>query len=60
MMPNGMGGGPPDDATRAKMMDMMDKQNAELRAILTPDQQKLFDANVEKRKQMMRRPPQGR
>ena len=60
MMPNGMGGGPPDDATRAKMMEMMDKQNAELRAILTPDQQKLFDANVEKRKQMMRRPPQGR
>lgn len=60
LMPNGMGGGPPDDATRAKMMEMMDKQNVELRAILTADQQKAFDANVEKRKQMMQRPPQGR
>ena len=60
LMPNGMQGGPPDDATRAKMMEMMDKQNAEIRAMLTADQQKLFDANVEKRKQMMQRPPQGR
>lgn len=60
MMPNGMGGGPPDDATRAKMMEMMTRQNAEIRAILAPDQQKIFDANVEKRKQMMQRPPQGR
>lgn len=60
LMPNGMGGGPPDEGTRAKMMEVMDKQNVELRAILTADQQKLFDANVEKRKQMMQRPPQGR
>ena len=60
LMPNGMAGGPPDDATRAKMTAMMDKQYAEIRAILTADQQKVFDANVEKRKQMMQRPPQGR
>lgn len=60
MMPNGMGGGPPDESMRAKMMEMNDKQNAELRAILNADQQKVFDANVEKRKQMMQRPPQGR
>jgi Spy/CpxP family protein refolding chaperone len=53
LMPNGAQGGPPDDATRAKMAEMMDKQAAELRAILTADQQKLFDANVEKRKQRM-------
>ena len=53
LMPNGMQGGPPDDATRAKMGEMMDKQAAELRAILTADQQKVFDANVEKRKQAM-------
>ena len=59
MMPNGMGGGPPDESMRAKMMEMMEKQNVELRAILTADQQKVFDANVEKRKQMMQRPPQG-
>lgn len=60
MMPNGMGGGLPDEGMRAKMMEMMGKQQAELRAILTADQQKVFDANVEKRKQMMPRPPQGR
>lgn len=59
MMPNGMQGGPPDDATRAKMSGMMEKQSAEIRAILTTDQQKLFDANVEKRKQMMQQ-RQGR
>ncbi|HEU4878731.1 MAG TPA: Spy/CpxP family protein refolding chaperone [Gemmatimonadaceae bacterium] len=53
MMPNGMGGGPPDESMRAKMTEMMNKQNAEIRAVLTPEQQKTFDANVEKRKQMM-------
>ena len=51
MMPNGMGGGPPDESMRAKMTEMMEKQNVELRAVLTADQQKIFDANVEKRKQ---------
>ena len=60
LMPNGMQGGPPDDATRAKMGEMMDKQSAEVRAILTADQQKTFDANVEKRKLTMQRPPAGR
>ena len=53
LMPNGMQGGPPDDAARAKMGEMMEKQAVELRAILTADQQKLFDANVEKRKERM-------
>ena len=53
LMPNGMQGGPPDDATRARMGEMMTKQAAEIRAILSADQQKVFDANVEKRKQMM-------
>jgi Spy/CpxP family protein refolding chaperone len=53
LMPNGMQGGPPDDATRTKMGEMMNKQNSEIRGILTADQQKVFDANVEKRKQMM-------
>ena len=50
LMPNGMGGGPPDEGVRTKMREMMDKQNLELRAVLTADQQKVFDANVEKRK----------
>ena len=53
LMPNGMQGGPPDDATRARMGEMMTKQAAEIRAILSADQQKVFDANVEKRKQRM-------
>ena len=60
MMPNGMQGGPPDDAARQKMREMMDKQTAEIRAILTADQQKLFDANIEKRKQMMQQRQNGR
>jgi len=45
MMPNGMGGGPPDESMRAKMMEMNDKQNVELRAILSADQQKAFVAD---------------
>ena len=39
-------GGPPDDATRAKMMDLQQKQSDEIRAVLTADQQAVFDKNV--------------
>jgi periplasmic protein CpxP/Spy len=39
-------GGPPDGATMSKMMDLREKQAAEIRAILTPDQQKVFDVNL--------------
>ena len=39
-------GGPPDDATRARMMDLQRKQSDEIRAILTADQQAVFDKNV--------------
>jgi Spy/CpxP family protein refolding chaperone len=46
LMPNGMGGGPPDDATRAKMTDLRTKQQAEIRALLTSEQQTVFDKNV--------------
>ena len=64
LMPNGMQGGPPDDATRAKMDGIRSKQNAEIRAILTADQQTLFDKNVaeakKRREQMGNRPPGGR
>jgi Spy/CpxP family protein refolding chaperone len=35
-----------DDATRAKMTDLQTKQTAEIRAILTADQQAAFDKNV--------------
>jgi len=39
-------GGPPDEATRSRMMDLQEKQAAEIRAILTADQQKVFDGNL--------------
>ena len=41
----------PDENARAKMMADMEKQYAEIRTILTADQQKVFDANVEEMKQ---------
>jgi len=46
-------GGPPDEATRAKMMDLQNKQVAEIRAILTADQQTVFDKNVAEMKERM-------
>jgi Spy/CpxP family protein refolding chaperone len=52
-----MGGGQMDDAARAKMREMREKQNADIRAVLTDDQKKTFDKNVE---EMRNRPrPQG-
>ena len=36
----------PDSATMAKQRELMGKQNDELRAVLTADQQKTFDKNV--------------
>jgi Spy/CpxP family protein refolding chaperone len=35
-----------DDATRSKMTDLQSKQSAEIRAVLTADQQATFDKNV--------------
>ena len=46
-------GGPPDDATRTRMMDLQSKQAAEIRAILTADQQAAFDKNLADMKQRM-------
>jgi Spy/CpxP family protein refolding chaperone len=48
-------GGPPDDATRAKMMELQSQQSAEIRAILTADQQKTFDHNLHEMKERMDR-----
>ena len=36
----------PDSATRAKMGELMQRQQADLRAVLTAEQQKTFDQNV--------------
>ncbi len=38
--------GPPDEATRAKMNDIRTKSQADYRAVLTDDQQKIFDKNL--------------
>ncbi len=46
-------GGPPDEATRAKMMELQSQQSAEIRAILTADQQKTFDHNLHEMKEKM-------
>jgi Spy/CpxP family protein refolding chaperone len=48
-------GGPPDEATRTKMMDLQNKQAGEIRAILTADQQKTFDHNLHEMKERMDR-----
>ena len=42
----GQQAGPPDSTTRAKMDDLRTRSNADYRAILTADQQKIFDKNV--------------
>ncbi len=39
-------GGPPDEATRAKIRDLQNRQAAEIRAILTAYQQVTFDKNL--------------
>jgi Spy/CpxP family protein refolding chaperone len=59
-----MQGGPPaDDAARQErrrqMMEAMQKDRAALRAALTADQQKAFDANVAKLQERMRERMQG-
>jgi Spy/CpxP family protein refolding chaperone len=38
--------GAADDANRSKMMDLQTKQSAEIRAVLTADQQVTFDKNI--------------
>ena len=46
-------GAPPDEATRAKIADLQNQQAAEIRAILTADQQKTFDHNLHEMKERM-------
>jgi Spy/CpxP family protein refolding chaperone len=55
-MPAMTPGTPPDSATRAKRMDVMQKQYAAIRTVLTPDQQKTFDKNLEDMRANMNRP----
>lgn len=54
LMPaGGQQAGPPDEATRAKMMELSTKSQAEYRAILTAEQQKVFDKNIADMKERM-------
>lgn len=55
-MPPFTPGQPPDSATQAKRMDVMSKQSDAIRKVLTPDQQKVFDKNVEDMRANMGRP----
>jgi Spy/CpxP family protein refolding chaperone len=55
-MPQMQQGSPPDSATRAKMMEVRNKQYAAIRTVLTADQQKLYDKNLEDMRAAMNRP----
>ncbi len=46
-MPARTPGQAPDPSARAAMRETMQKETADLRSVLTPDQQKVFDKNVE-------------
>jgi len=45
-------GGQPDSASRARMADLRSSQDKDIRAVLTPDQQKIFDKNLAEMPQM--------
>jgi periplasmic protein CpxP/Spy len=52
----------PDSATVTQFRTLVERQHAELRALLTPDQQKVFDQNVariQERRQEMRKERRG-
>ncbi len=39
-------GGAPDSASRARMTEVRSSEDRDIRAVLTPDQQKIFDKNL--------------
>ena len=55
-MPPMQQGTPPDSATRAKRQEVMQKQFAAVRGVLTAEQQKVFDKNLEEMRANMGRP----
>jgi len=58
-MPQMTPGTPPSDADRQKMMSVSQASLKEVRAVLTPDQQKVFDKNVADMQQRMQQRMQG-
>ena len=62
LMPNGMQGGPPDEATRKQMDEIQEHQAHDVRELLNDDQRKVFDVNVaaaKKRREEMMKQRQG-
>ena len=58
-MPAMTPGTPPSDADRQKMMTLSQASIKEVRAVLTPDQQAIYDKNVAQMQQMMQQRMQG-
>jgi len=56
-MPPMQQGTPPDSATRAKGREVMQKQYAAVRNVLTADQQKVFDKNLADMRSEMKNKP---
>jgi Spy/CpxP family protein refolding chaperone len=54
-MPAFTPGSPPDSSARAQRRELMQKETADIRAVLTPDQQKTFDKNLEDMRSRMGR-----
>jgi len=54
-MPAFTPGSPPDSNARAQRRELMQKETADIRAVLTPDQQKTFDKNLEDMRSRMGR-----
>lgn len=50
----------PESATMATRRSLMQKQSADIRALLTREQQPIFDRNQEEMRNAMRRRPGGR
>ena len=55
-MPPMQQGTRPDSATRAKMGEVRQKQYAAIRTVLTADQQKVYDKNLEEMRAAMNQP----
>jgi Spy/CpxP family protein refolding chaperone len=56
-MPAFTPGEAPDPAAMQQRRGLMARQDSSLRAVLTPEQQQVWDRNVEQARSMQRRPP---
>jgi hypothetical protein len=52
-------GSPPDSAAMASRRSLMQNQNGDIRLLLTPAQQPIFDRNIEEMRNAMRRRQAG-